>query len=347
MKGKNMHALVFDGKNVALRDVPCPKISDPHDVMVEIALTGICGTDLNVLKGKFDANPGVIMGHEAVGVVADVGSAVTRIIPGDRVVIDPTMWCGHCEMCRLRRYNLCHHKRGREVGLDFPGTFARFSVFPETFVYALPETMSFERAVMIEPLACVLNNFEAAAVASDDAVLVLGGGPIGSLSALYGQKVAATYMVTELDSYRVESMREMGLIAVQTDAEVQAGHLRALTEAQMGCTPTVIFDTTGLMTEVAIETVDRGGRVVAMGFNKRARATLSPLYLTNNAIRLIGAGDYNASIQKAIQVAQGLALEKLVTNKYSLMHFETAFDSLLQANGVPARNMKAVFDLTT
>ena len=94
-----------DARSLHLVTVQAPEATRPDDVIVRILQSGICGTDRSVLVGKFDARPGVIMGHEAVGIVEGTGDWVTNVKPGDRVVVNPTLFCGECLECRKGRFN--------------------------------------------------------------------------------------------------------------------------------------------------------------------------------------------------------------------------------------------------
>ncbi|MCP9975770.1 alcohol dehydrogenase catalytic domain-containing protein [Streptomyces somaliensis] len=157
-----MKALVLtEQRTLSLVDRPKPEAAAPTDVVVKVAQTGICGTDRSVLVGKFPAEPGVVMGHEAVGVVDAVGPAVTRHKPGDRVIINPTLYCGGCPTCLEGHWNFCRNKAGTEVGLDLDGAFAEYIRLPERFIHRMPDGMDFDRASVVEPLACALNNLEA------------------------------------------------------------------------------------------------------------------------------------------------------------------------------------------
>lgn len=343
-----MEAIVYENGSANLTQADEPTVLMPNEVIVRIRMTGICGTDLNVLKGNFDASSGVIMGHEAVASVVKVGDEVSQLEVGQRVVVDPTMWCGNCEMCRRKNFNLCDNKKGIEVGLDYPGTFAKYAKFPAHFLYPVPDSMPDQRAVMIEPFACVMNNFDAAEVTSSDAVLVLGGGPIGGLCGLYAIKRAAKSLVLEVDSYRVEFLNSIGIRSRLIDKSSTAEDLLELFMEETGRRPNVVIDTTGVLMEAGIKVVEKGGAVVSMGFNRHTKVTFNLLHITNNAIRIIGAGDYNATIQKAIDSASDLEIEKLVSHRYALSEYKLAFDSLLPVQNQDVGKMggmKVVFDI--
>ncbi|MFF1904850.1 zinc-binding dehydrogenase [Kitasatospora sp. NPDC058218] len=322
-----MRALVYLGPGKAeLQERPIPTLTAPDDVRVRVIGSGICGTDRKILLGHFPAEPGVILGHESVGIVDACGPAVRSVSEGDRVVIDPTLYCGLCEQCRRGATNHCRNKRGTEVGVDRDGTFADYTVLPERFVHPLPRTLGFRDAVLIEPIACCLSNLRAGAMTADDVVLVLGAGPIGSLCALLAERTARRTVVCETDAYRLAEAGRRFRHVLDTSAGATPDTVRTATGGQL---PSLVIDTTGVALEDAIRLVDDGGRIVVMGFNNAHRATLSPLHLTNHGISIIGAGDYRGAVfPSAIAHAAELRPESLVTHEFPLEAYPEAFASL-------------------
>ncbi|MFJ6464934.1 zinc-binding dehydrogenase [Streptomyces sp. NPDC091387] len=334
-----MRALVYLGPGSAeLQDRPAAQLVHDDDVVVEIVGTGVCGTDRKILLGRFPARPGVVLGHESVGVVRETGPQVRSLGVGDRVVVNPTLYCGWCAPCRRGATNFCRHKAGTEVGVDRDGTYAETVTLPERFVERVPAGLSFRSAVLIEPLACVLSNVRAASVTFDDTVVVLGAGPIGLLTALVAARRARRVVVAEPDGYRLERAREQFAHVVDVAGTDPA---EAVVKASGGERPSVVFDTTGTGLEAALRLIDDGGRVVVMGFDDTYSVPLRPLQLTNRGIQLIGAGDYRADIfPVAVDLAAeldtpqqpgtgtGPVLEWLVTHEFPLERYAEAFTAL-------------------
>ncbi|GLW01880.1 zinc-dependent alcohol dehydrogenase [Streptomyces lavendulae] len=336
-----MRALVYLGPGSAeLQDRPAARLVNGDDVVVEVTGTGVCGTDRKILLGRFPARPGVVLGHESVGVVRETGPQVRSVGVGDRVVVNPTLYCGWCVPCRRGATNFCRHKAGTEVGVDRDGTYAEAVTLPERFVERIPAGLPFRSAVLIEPLACVLNNVGAASVTFDDTVVVLGAGPIGMLTALVAARRARRVTVAEPDGYRLEQAREQFTHVVDVAGTDAA---EAVVKASGGERPSVVFDTTGTGLDAALRLVDDGGRVVVMGFDDTYTVPLQPLRLTNRGIRLIGAGDYRADVfPVAVDLAAELGgprrpgagagtvpvLERLVTHEFPLDRHAEAFAAL-------------------
>ncbi|WP_327070898.1 zinc-dependent alcohol dehydrogenase [Kitasatospora sp. NBC_01302] len=360
-----MRALVYLGPGSAeLQDRPAARVAHDDDVVVEIVGTGVCGTDRKILLGRFLARPGVVLGHESVGVVRGTGAKVRSVAVGDRVVVNPTLYCGWCVPCRRGATNFCRHKAGTEVGVDRDGTYAEAVTLPERFVERVPAGLPFRSAVLIEPLACVLSNVQAASLTFDDTVVVLGAGPIGMLTALVAARRARRVTVAEPDGYRLELAREHFAHVVDVAGTDPA---EAVLKTSGGERPSVVFDTTGTGLDAALRLIDDGGRVVVMGFDDTYTVPLRPLQLTNRGIRLIGAGDYRADIfpvavdlaaelgapqrpdtgsgtggglgpgagtstgaatSTSISTSSGSILERLVTHEFPLERYAQAFTAL-------------------
>ncbi|MEC4019442.1 zinc-dependent alcohol dehydrogenase [Streptomyces sp. H27-D2] len=319
-----MRALVHvGGGELELADRPVSEVVAGDDVVVRVVATGICGTDRKIVLGKFPARPGVILGHESVGVIHAVGSGVRGVAIGDRVVVNPTLYCGRCERCRSGADNFCRNKKGTEVGVDRDGTFAEYTLLPERFVHRLPDGIGLRSAILIEPLACVLNNVLAAGVSFDDTVVVLGGGPIGVLCGLLCERRGRRAVVVEPDPHRAASA---GKLLRHVITATGADPATAIEAAAGGRRPSVVFDTTGVCAERAVQLVDDGGRVVLMGFDDSYTASLSPLHLTNHGVRLIGAGDFRSdAFSMAVGLVAELNLDGIVTHEFPLERYAEAF----------------------
>ncbi|GIE87096.1 zinc-dependent alcohol dehydrogenase [Actinoplanes regularis] len=315
LAARTMRGVVFDGAGPVLATVPLPELGEPRSALVRVRATGICGTDRAILLGEFPAVPGVVLGHESVGEVVATGEGTGRVRPGDRVVINPTYYCGECPECRTERARYCPHKDGRELGIDCPGTMAEFVTVDQRFLHPLPAGMSYRRAVLIEPLACVLANLEVAAPGWDDTVLVAGGGPIGMLAALVLAARGHRPWLAERDPVRVR-------LAAEVLPEVRVVHTATLDTER----PDVVVDTTGVLLAEAVRVVAPGGTVVVMGEREAATATLGARSIATRGIRVAGAGPYPPRLfEVAVRLAETLPLERLITHEVPLSRMVEAF----------------------
>lgn len=340
-----MKAVVYEKqKNTLLMNIDEPQCLNEKDVKIKVVFSGICGTDINVVRGLFPAKKGVILGHEAVGYVAAIGKDVKHIKVGQRVIIDPTFHCGYCPFCCSGKFNLCENKMGTEVGIDFNGTHAEYIVIPEKFLYPIPDEIDFEKAIFAEPLACVLNNISAASVNLQDIVVIFGAGPIGTICAMVAEKIAKQAVIVEVNSQRARYVKQHVKNVVDasnlTREEIYCEILK-ITENKK---PSVIIDSVGSTLEVALNLIEKGGRIVLMGFNSEYKGIISTLKVTLNAIKIIGAGDYNMDIQRAVELLNIFPLEKLITHKVSLSDHDKVFNSLITGN-MDKPMMKVVFQI--
>jgi L-iditol 2-dehydrogenase len=210
-----MRALVLTeyGK-LQLADAEKPAIRDDQ-VLVRVAACGICGSDIHGYDGTSGRRiPPIIMGHEAAGTIVETGSAVDRAQVGDRVTFDSTVYCGTCDECRRGRVNLCPNRRVLGVSCsDYRqnGAFAEFVAVPQHILYALPAGVTFEQAVMIEPLAIALHAVARLNVTKGERAVVVGSGMIGLL-VIQALRVAGCneVLAVDLDDSRLEIARQLG-----------------------------------------------------------------------------------------------------------------------------------------
>lgn len=311
-----MPAVIFTGSGLSLAERETPSLSNDSNVAVRLRMTGICGTDRSIALGSFPSVPGVILGHEAVGEVVAVRGSTFK--PGDRVVVNPTYYCGGCRYCRRGMAAHCPEKAGREIGVDRDGTLTSYIVMPERFVHRIPEGIDWRRAVGIEPLACVLNNLISASPRFDDRVVVLGAGPIGTLCALVLGARGTRVTIVEVDENRASIVRGILPNRIPVWSGIPSGHR-----------PDLIIDAVGTQLEKAFELVDSNGTIVVMGEREGVTATIGARSLVTRGVRVIGAGPYSPEhFEMAIDLAQDLPLESLITHSFALERYVEAFTLL-------------------
>ena len=242
-----MRAVVWHGVgDVRLDEVPDPTVQDPTDAVVEITASAICGTDLHFARGTVSGMvPGTVLGHEAVGIVREIGPGVRNLRPGDRVVIPSTVGCGACSYCRAGYYAQCDraNPNGPAAGTCFfggpqstgpvDGLQAQYARIPYANVGPvwLPESVSDDAAIMLSDIyptawfGCRL-----AEVGRGDTVLVLGAGPVGQLAitSAYQQGAGRVLCVDGIAS-RLEQARARGAEVVDFNAEDPVAVVQELT----------------------------------------------------------------------------------------------------------------------
>lgn len=177
-----MEALVLTGiKELTVKDIVRPKVL-PNEVLIHTAFAGICGTDHALyagLPGSADAVPPIVLGHENSGVVVEVGDAVTNVKVGDRVTVDPNIYCGQCKYCRTGRPELCENLSA--VGVTRDGGFEEYFTAPSSVVYQIPDNVSLKSASVVEPISCAVHGIKLLKLSPYQKALVIGDGFMGEL----------------------------------------------------------------------------------------------------------------------------------------------------------------------
>jgi len=250
-------------------DVPTPAFGD-YEVLVRVRACGICGSDVHGFDGTSGRRtPPLIMGHEASGVVVDVGRYAGEWREGDRVVFDSTLFCGACPACLEGRSNLCA-RRG-VVGASYPGfrhdgAFAELVAVPGRGLVSIPDGLTFERAAFAEPLAVALHTVALAGEVAGKTVAVVGTGVIGLLVVQVLRLAGAECVVgIDLDTGRLELARSMGAaFTIRADDAGVSGRVADLAD---GRGAEVAIEAVGVTAAIqtAIACTRRGGRVVLVG----------------------------------------------------------------------------------
>jgi len=278
----------------------------------------ICGTDLHILSVPpgHPATSGTILGHEYVATVVEVGSGVTHLRPGDRVVVDPNITCGICEYCRLGFSNMCENMT--TLGIFRHGGLAEWNVAPAKALHKINPQVPLDRATLAEPLSCVLHSFERSAFVPGESVAILGAGPIG-LMFLMLYKAAGAYpiCVVEPAAFRRRMAESLGAdAALDPSVDDVPREIRART--RLGAD--IVVDAVGTLLPEAIRLVRRGGRVVLFGMNLQAERELNQYEITRYEITILGSYIQRTAFPKVARMLESglLPLERLVTHHVTL-----------------------------
>jgi len=323
---------------VELMDVPEPTIGDT-DVLVQVNAAGICGSDLMILHDFFPGyNVPVILGHEFAGVAKQVGSKVTRISSGERVVCETHAYvCNQCTYCKTGLYNLCMTRKGFGYGLD--GAFAKYVKVREASIHHLPDSIVLDDAAALEPLAVVVNALTKNARTSvGDSVLISGPGPIGLLALQVAKLSGAKKVIvvgTEHSRKRLDLAAKFGADQILTDKELSEGLSRSEIYADS-------FDvgiiTTGMPTsfEPMLRAVRKAGTVIHIGEStKQASFQFSLIEKKNLTVQ--GSFSHNWPIwEKAISLVESkkVDLASIISHKIFLDGWKTGFDLAESRAGV-------------
>ena len=321
-------------KQLELVDVPRPEIA-PDEVLLEIEACGICGSDVHGYDGSSGRRiPPVIMGHEAAGVIADVGSAVRDWSKGDRVTFDSTLYCGKCSYCLRGDVNLCEDRQvfGVSCG-DYRrhGAFAQYLAVPERVLYRLPPELPFSEAAMIEAVSVALHAVAVSKFQAGETALVLGAGMIGTLIVQALRVAGAAHIfVADPDEARVRAAKQAGAntpIALLPNGPDAA---KIVFETYPGGVDHV-FEAVGFGATVkaAIDAVRKGGTVTLVG-NIDARVELPLQAVVTRQIRLQGsaasAGEYPRAIE--LLATKQIDVTPFISAVQPLSEGPAAFDRL-------------------
>jgi 2-desacetyl-2-hydroxyethyl bacteriochlorophyllide A dehydrogenase len=249
-----MKSVVIERPNeiaLVVREVSEP---GPGELMIQVMASGICGTDLHIYRGEYMGRYPVIPGHEFSGVVAAVGSQITRFKVGDRVAVEPNIACDNCVNCLNNRQNFCLNWQA--VGVTLPGGMEEYVIVPEKAVFNIGD-LPFEVGAFMEPLSCVVHGVQRAQIRLADHVAIFGAGPIGILMLqLTRIQGAAHITVLEINPGRADLASEMGADRVVSSFE------QLLTD-----TYDMVIDATGAIPVMnrSIDYVRMGGTVLLFG----------------------------------------------------------------------------------
>src|SRR6476619_2749781 len=267
-----MKALVYHGPGERSWDeVPDPRIEQPTDAIVRIDSSTICGTDLHILKGDVpEVQPGTILGHEAVGIVGEVGDAVTTLEPGDRVLVSCITSCGRCDFCKQARYGLCTGGGGWILGHLIDGLQAEYARVPfaDTSVHKVPAELSDEQVLFLADI--LPTSFEVGVVSGrvepGDTVAIVGAGPIGLAAILTAKLFTPGCIVAiDLDESRLEQALAFGAdVTIANGSEDAVARVMELTG---GLGADVAIEAVGIPQtfELCADLVRPGGRVANVG----------------------------------------------------------------------------------
>ena len=314
----------------SVEDVPIPE-PGPGEVLLATKATGICGSDLHILAGEFPPTPyPIIPGHEFAGVVADAGQGVRILRPGDRVAVDPSLFCGLCRYCRAGRGNLC--AGWGAIGDTVNGAFAEYVVVPERNAYLLPQDVTCSAGALVEPMSCVVHGLHRLALRAGSDVLIVGGGTIGVALLQAARSAGAVHVdVVDSDASRLGQARALGACGTGT----------SVTEllAARGIGYEYVIEATGApaAAQDALTALDRGGTLLIFGVAPEAgRVEISPFEVYNKEITIMGTMAVLNSFAPALGLVTAGAIDAaaMVTHTFSLDEFDAALDAVKWRRGL-------------
>ena len=312
-------------------DAPVPELG-PNDVLIKLKTTSICGTDVHIYNwdawSQRNVPLGLITGHEYMGVVAEVGSAVKGVAVGDRVTGEGHITCGHCRNCRAGRRHLCRNTLG--VGVNRQGAFAEYLSLPAENVFKLPDNVPDEWAAIFDPLGNAVHTALSFDLTGED-VLITGAGPIGVMAAAVCRFVGARYVViTDVNDYRLELAQRVGVDqavnvgAPDFDLKDVMADLGMLEGFDVG------LEMSGIESAFTqlFSAMNHGGKVALLGIPSRDIAIdWSQVIFKGLTLKgIYGREMFETWYKMSSLVQAGLDLSPLITHRFAASEFQRGFD---------------------
>lgn len=340
--------LLSEYKKLSVTDFDKPAIG-PKDVLVQVRACGICGSDIHGYDGSSGRRiPPLVMGHEASGVVAEVGTDVQDFSPGDRVTFDSTVSCGECFYCRKGSINLCDRRMVLGVSCGEyrrHGAFAEYVSVPQHICYRLPEELPFEHAAMIEAVSVAVHAANRTPVTLGDTAVIVGSGMIGLLTIQAIRLAGCSRVIAvDLENDRLEKAKALGADYCLNANEVDVpAEVRNLTDGRGADAVLEVVGATSTI-QTAIESTRKGGAVTLIG-NLAPEVKVPLQAIVTRELSLYGScasnGEYPACIE--LLASGAIRVEEMITATASLEDGVEWFGRLYE--GEPGA-MKVILDPT-
>ena len=323
-----MNAAIFTAtRQIEISDIAMPVPSD-SEVLIKVLGCGVCGTDAHIYAGEIEsARPPVVLGHEVFGEVEEIGKAVQGLAVGDRVAVDPFVYCGYCRACRNGEYRFCSNEIF--VGYHRNGGFAQYCVVPYGNAYRIPTTFSYEDAVLVETLSTVVAGFARLNPQPGRSALIIGAGTVGLLwNQLLRRSLSIVVIQSEPVAARLQRAAQLGAdLVVAPQSEVLDAAVREL------CPDGVdyIVDASGCTAAIAeaLPLLKRGGTLMSFGIcPKEERLSLSLNWFYRQQVSFLTSRRPPREMSRAIHLLEKRLVDSkmFVTGRYALEQIERTFE---------------------
>jgi 2-desacetyl-2-hydroxyethyl bacteriochlorophyllide A dehydrogenase len=306
-------------------DDPTP---GPGEVVVDVAACGLCGTDLHILQGEFAPTLPIVPGHEFAGTVVALGADVRGLCEGDRVSVDPSLYCFECHYCRIGRNNLCENWAA--IGVSVAGGAAEYCAVPAANCVVLPDAVALEDAGLIEPLSCAVRGYDVLRSQLGAHVLVYGAGTMGLMMLRLAQRSGAVSVdVVDVNAARLPRAAQLGASSTARSAD----------EIERPYGWELVVDATGNAKAIqdGLGRVGAGGTFLQFGVaDYAARATIEPYRIYNKEITITGSMAVLHSYERAAELFADGVIDPAVfiTDRYPLGAYATALDNFRGGAGL-------------
>lgn len=324
-----MKAVVFtEPEKLNVETVPDPTCAT-DEIIVKVARSGICGTDIHIYKNEYLSDFPLIPGHEFSGEIVEIGSDVTGLAIGDRVAVDPNLYCGACDFCRNEQANHCANWQG--IGVTRSGGFAEYVNVPAKAAYKLPDSLTDAQAAFIEPLACVVWALKRMSVHPADRVLIVGSGPMGLLlQQALRHGGASEITVVDKQPDRLQLSQQFGAHHTITANPQQHDELRDIAPHGFD----IVIDATGVpaVIESAFQHLKVRGQFLQFGVTPmNATIEISPYDIFHKDWTIIGSFALCYTFLPAIALLENNVIDvaPLVSHTLPLADFAAGFEQFI------------------
>jgi len=328
-----MKAVVYDApRSYSVTDVPVPEAA-PGEVRIKVDQVGVCGTDLHIHEGDFNAVFPLIPGHELVGVVDQLGEGATGLRLGEQVTVNPNVHCGRCQYCLAGRLILCENLEG--YGSNFPGFLAEYVTVPERLVFSV-DGLPRDTAVFAEPASCAMHGVETLQIRPGSSALVFGAGPTGLLLAqLIAYSGASSVTVAAPSAFKLETAKALGVDrTVQIDRRDADANLRRLREqSPRGDGFDYVVEATGstVVAGICVPLARNGGTVMIYGVTRdQETVAFRPFDVFRREITIKGSFAEITSFGAAIDALRNgrVRTDGMITHRFDLDDYGKALDAV-------------------
>lgn len=328
-----MKAVVLTGiRQMEIRDVPEPSIKNDSDVLLRVEMVGVCGSDVHYYEtgriGSQIVEYPFIVGHECAATVKAVGSAVTRVKVGQKIVVEPAASCHECDQCRIGRENTCRKLRFLGTPGQGNGCLCEYIVMPQECCFPTNGAITLEQGVLCEPFAIGVYSVKQAQMPENAKVAILGSGPIGlsCMAAAQAEQAEAIYMTDRIEQ-RMEVAKKAG--AVWVGNPEKGDIVKAILEREpLGMD--VVYECAGEQSTLdeSIELLRPGGRLILVGAPRFERVSFVIDKMRRKEITIVNIRRQNDCTQRAIDlIASGKAkIDFMITHRFKIEQAKQAFD---------------------
>ncbi|KUK13921.1 MAG: galactitol-1-phosphate 5-dehydrogenase [Synergistetes bacterium] len=332
---ESMKAVVFHGPgDMRFETVPKP-VPKEGEVCIKVKYAGICGSDVEEYKiGSDRAIPPIIFGHEFSGEIVEVGPGVSENRVGQRVSVNPILYCGECYYCKRGLINLCPYRRsiGRTLGVEkkrCDGAFAEYVCVPEFALVPLRDDVTFEEGALLEPLAVCLSGAKKGSFGEGESVLVIGAGPIGLMTIQFLKAMKAGNIVaTDIVDSKLETARKIGADHV---LNVKAQEIDRALDFVDGIGFDRVIIAAGVPSSLsdALRLVRSGGRIVMVGMIRK-KIEIDPLPIVGREITVYGSYMFTKEMHEVMDYLSNkmLNVKDIITSVCSLEELPDMFKKL-------------------